>query len=84
MCKYCEQDEDRTYLNMLGKPVSMSLGKLGKATADLELHVPDDNDGNYELVYAVGLVSYGFDEFKTKSVRIKYCPFCGRKLKESE
>ena len=86
MCIYCERDGFNDYYNVLGKPAVMSLGRLGKASADLELFIPDEDDGKYSLVYSVVLyVGNTTDEYESESVDINYCPFCGRKLsKESE
>ena len=82
MCKYCEnieEAEDRK----LTKDITIDLGVLGKITSDLYMwrSVGDDYD-EYGLCHSVGSE---YLDYEYESVRINYCPFCGRKLsKESE
>lgn len=83
MCKFCDNLED----GMVLETDEINLGVIGKVYANINMFKTDhkykkiENKACWALTYSVSINSsvvnsYGFD--------IRYCPFCGQKLEESE
>lgn len=68
MCKYCEQNEKGLF-----KPMAVN-DVVGFKIPLVEITLMDDSD---EKVLQVN-----FDESEPRQIAIKFCPFCGRKLKD--
>ena len=88
MCDYCEYMWcDNKHL--LSKPKDIDLGSLGKIgiTSAIGGKLITDNDGKGELHIDVSFVEnhenpYGYS-LGEYCIPIKYCPMCGRELREN-
>lgn len=78
MCKYCKNLCNSDYVDsvcldkidvgkIMGREISMSM--------ELNCY-EDEENGDYEIMTTFDV--YGFD--LTTSIKIHYCPMCGRKL----
>ena len=77
MCKYCNVDsfgECFGFINELRHDITIN----GIEIATIQADITNDDDNEWHL--ETYMVTWDCEEVSFKKVRIKYCPFCGRKL----
>ncbi len=84
MCKYCERTEQNKGSDNYLIDVVKDFGVLGEMHCELIMFKPTDQDP--KLGYSIWLDNdIPTDEnLVDEYIPISYCPFCGRKLEESE
>lgn len=78
-CKYCRMNEDGDCPDDRKSLFDFEICRLTCSEIGKELHVDGTIYNNRLCVYLGGIYSLFSGEKK-----IKYCPMCGRKLKEEE
>ena len=79
MCKFCDKNlEDGLIVNDKG----IDLGVLGKLHLDCTWFKNDDPE--YPWIYETAVCTEEGKVCSSYGFTIKYCPFCGKDLRESE
>lgn len=69
VCKYCSSEEGNV-------PIMSEKFDLG----NIEMHAQVNLDDDYEMMWVGYYTVNGGEPLYQKSIDIKYCPMCGRKL----
>lgn len=74
MCEYCDCENNGYYV----QKEELIYNMIPFGNKNLVLNVSIDNDS---LAYSLGSGDYGFGYVLIDTVKINYCPMCGRRLK---
>ena len=83
MCKYCNIKAGN--LESIGKTVNIpvTIGKRTMYPYQMDAFIKHKPDDTFEMSMALWVDCEG-DMAGEKSIRIKYCPFCGRDLRKKK
>lgn len=81
MCEKCEKCIDEDDYIPIGNTLNINCGVFGEIKSEIEFAKSTD-DSPYRLVHYLYPLETG--EIEYECININYCPFCGRKLRESE
>jgi len=81
MCKRCEEYINEDYAVPIGRTVKLNCGALGFIEGELSMCKSSDASDYYLELFLFPMET---DNSKWMKTKINYCPFCGRKLRESK